>query len=72
MSGWWLRWDTWHTPERFDRGGCSEGVVTLHSGQNSPSTPMLPCSTTDTGPVEKKGKKVYMHGLEHYISYMCL
>lgn len=60
MSGWWLKWDTWHTPERFDQGGCTEGVVTLHSGQSSPSTPTLPCSTTGTGPVEKKRKTVRM------------
>lgn len=54
VSGWWLRWDTWHTPERFDQGGCSVKVVTLHSGQSSPGTPMLPCSTTGTGPGKKE------------------
>lgn len=57
MSGWWLRWDTWHTPERFDQGGCSVGVVMLHSGQSSPGIPMLPCSTTGTGPGEEKKKE---------------
>lgn len=61
VIGWQLRWDTWHTPERSDRGRCSVGVVTLHSGQSSPGTPVLPCSTAGTGPVEKKeedGEKV--------------
>lgn len=28
-------------------------VVTLHSGQSSPGTPMLPCSITGTGPAEE-------------------
>lgn len=60
MSGWWLRWDTWHTPERFDQSGwggggrcCSVGVVMLHSGQSFPGTPALPCSTAGTGPGER-------------------
>lgn len=57
VSGWWLRWDTWHTPERFDQGGCSVGVVMLHSGQSSQGIPMLPCSTTGTDPGEEKKKK---------------
>lgn len=30
------------------------GVVMLHSGQSSPGTPVLPCSTTGTGPGKKK------------------
>ena len=54
MSGWWLRWDTWHTPERSDRGCCSTGVVMLHSGQSSPGTPVRPGSIAGTGPADEK------------------
>lgn len=25
VSGWWLRWDTWHAPERFDQWGALLG-----------------------------------------------
>lgn len=46
-----------HTPERFDQGGCSVGVVMLHSGQSSPGTPTLPCSTTGTGPGRERTEK---------------
>lgn len=66
VSGWWLRWDTWHAPERFDQVGCSEEVVTLHSGQNSLSTPVLPCSTTGTGPAEE-GERITIEYLYMYI-----
>lgn len=54
VSGWGLRWDTWHTPERSDRGCCSTGVVMLHSGQSSPGTPVRPGSITGTGPADEK------------------
>lgn len=68
VSGWMLRWDTWHTPERSDQGGCSVGAVMLHSGQSFPGTPVLLCSTAGTGPGEEKREDKCLHAC--YISHL--
>lgn len=43
-----------HSWEVWPGEASSVGVVTLHSGQSSPGTPVLPCSTAGTGPVGQK------------------